>query len=234
MSPDIKFLEFGTTTVAIAPIEAAAGETRREAERRTALMLMRKLTRLSRAYIAHYRWGEPCIAQKPLLPWGKVRFRKDIGISISHSRRLAAVAIDYTRPIGIDIEEPRAQLFNVASRFLSVDERSLLGFQSVECDTRPGSFTIFYDPDAHSRTDLLYQLTRAWTIKEAMVKLCGGHDVDLRADLRALPSPTLRGIQCTLIADLTLLGHHLALLTTESQPEEKDHGQSNRQPDQQE
>lgn len=222
MSPDIRFLEFGTTTVAIAPIEAAAGETRRQAERRTALMLMRRLTGLPRAIIAHYPWGAPCIVAKPVLPWGKSIFRKNINISVSHSRRLAAVAVDSARPIGIDIEEPRVQLFNVATRFLSADERKLLGFHAVECDTRPDCFTIFSDSTEHSRVDLLGRLTRVWTIKEAMVKLCGGHEVDLRADLRALPTPTLRGVPCTLIADLPLFDHHLALLTTESCPEEKE------------
>lgn len=207
-------LEFDTTSVAIAPIEPADGETRRRAEQRTVLGLMRHLTGLPDAVIAHYHWGEPCIALKPAGPGEKCILKPPaINISISHSRRLAAVAIDPARPIGIDIEEPRSQLFNVATRFLSAEERRLLNLRAIECDTRPGSFTIFSDLSNDDYTALLERLTRAWTFKEAMVKLCGGRTVNMRDDLRAIPAPAIWGEPCTVIADTDIDGHHLAILT---------------------
>lgn len=49
---------------------------------------------------------------------------KPMGISISHSRSELAIAIspDSLAPIGIDIENLRAQLLRVTSRFLNPDE----------------------------------------------------------------------------------------------------------------
>lgn len=181
----MKCLTFDSTTIAIAPIEASEGESRRDAERRTALELVRQLTGLPDASIGHTSWGAPF-----------VEGHTDINLSISHSRRLAAVAIDPTRPIGLDIEEPREQLQRVAPRFLAADELALIGdITAASADT----------------------LARAWTIKEALVKISGPEIPDLRRDLRALPHPAIRGRRCTLAASLTLgppfADHCLSLLT---------------------
>lgn len=183
----MKCLTFDSTTVAIAPIEPAEGERRRDAERRTTLELVRQLTGQADATIGHTSWGAPFIEGHP-----------DINLSISHSRRLAAVAVDPTRSIGLDIEEPREQLQCVAPRFLAADELAIL--ESIT------------DREAHSLA-----LVRAWTIKEAMVKISGENVPDLRRDLRAFPQPAIRGRRCTLVASITLeppfADHHLSLLT---------------------
>lgn len=183
----MKCLTFDSTIVAIAPIEPLEGEARRDAERRTALELVRRLTGQADATIGHTAWGAPFIEQYP-----------DISLSVSHSRRLAAVAIDPTRPIGLDIEEPREQLHRVASRFLAADELAIL--ESIT-----------------DREALTFELVQAWTIKEALVKISGENVPDLRRDLRALPHPAIRGRRCVIVASLTLeppfADHHLSLLT---------------------
>lgn len=183
----MKCLAFDTTTVAIAPIERIEGESRRAAERRTALELVRQLTGLPDASIGHTSWGAPFVEGHPA-----------INLSISHSRRLAALAVDPARPIGLDIEEPREQLQRVAPRFLAPDELAIL--ESIA------------DPDARG-----LELVRAWTIKEALVKISGENVPDLRRDLRALPHPAIRSRRYTLVASFTLgppfADHHLSLLT---------------------
>lgn len=69
-----------------------------------------------------------------------------LNVSISHSRRFAAVAVDPWQRIGVDIEEPRLeQLHRVISKFLSPDEVPVW-------DNR---------------------LLAAWTCKEAVFKAAG-------------------------------------------------------------
>ena len=76
-------------------------------------------------------------------------------ISISHSRRYAALAVSDDDVIGIDIEEPRPdQLEKVASRFLSQEEY-----------------------DYYSR--LPHGILKAWTLKEASYKTLQSGPVDL-------------------------------------------------------
>lgn len=72
---------------------------------------------------------------------------KGYNISISHSRKLAVVAIDPLHRIGVDAEEWRPTLSRVKSKFLSAEELEL-----------------FVTND---------QLLRAWTIKEGVYKIVG-------------------------------------------------------------
>lgn len=83
----------------------------------------------------------------------------DVHISVSHSRRLAALAISERGAVGVDIEEPRPeQLRRVASRVFRPDEAAYI-------DSLPG------------------KLLQAWTLKEATFKAAGMADV---ADLREI------------------------------------------------
>lgn len=68
-------------------------------------------------------------------------------ISISHSTDSLVLAVDKTRPVGVDIEHARPNLSKVATRFLTEPERDL-------CPT-------FHD------------LLAAWTAKEALFKIAG-------------------------------------------------------------
>lgn len=84
-------------------------------------------------------------------------------ISISHSRKLAALAVAQDGyKIGIDVEEPREQLLQVARRFLSEAENTLFGND-------------------------LGLLLRAWTLKEALYKAHGRAGIDLRHDIYLPP-----------------------------------------------
>lgn len=72
--------------------------------------------------------------------------RNDVAVSVSHSRRLAGVAVCHDgTPVGLDIEQPRPQLLRIASRFMSRHERLAYG----------------------SRLPLL---TLVWSAKEAVYK----------------------------------------------------------------
>lgn len=80
----------------------------------------------------------------------------DLKISISHSRRFAAIAFGESAGFGIDIEEPRpAQLKKVAPRFLTPNELNY--YSSL--------------PDG---------LLKAWTLKEAAFKTLRNGPADLR------------------------------------------------------
>jgi phosphopantetheinyl transferase len=84
---------------------------------------------------------------------------KKIFISISHSKNFVAFAHD-TSPIGIDIEELNPRILKVWSRYLHPDE-----------------FAIF-------DTTSIFDLTVAWTIKEALFKLNTKTGIDFKNDLR--------------------------------------------------
>lgn len=107
----------------------------------------------------------------------------DMAISISHSRRFAAIALHQWMRPGVDIEEPRlAQLGRVASRFLSERERRLWA------------------------DDLL----AAWTIKEAVFKAAGDASVALglinisTPDVARLPDGRCFDLETRREADYTL------------------------------
>ena len=84
---------------------------------------------------------------------------KKIFISISHSKNFVAFAHD-TSPIGIDIEELNPRILKVWSRYL-----------------HPEEFAIF-------DTTSIFDLTVAWTIKEALFKLNTKTGIDFKNDLR--------------------------------------------------
>jgi phosphopantetheinyl transferase len=84
---------------------------------------------------------------------------KKIFISISHSKNFVAFAND-TSPIGIDIEELNPRILKVWSRYL-----------------HPEEFAIF-------DTTSIFDLTVAWTIKEALFKLNTKTGIDFKNDLR--------------------------------------------------
>ena len=80
-------------------------------------------------------------------------------ISISHSKNFVAFAND-TSPIGVDIEELSPRILKVWSRYL-----------------HPEEFAIF-------DTTSIFDLTVAWTIKEALFKLNTKTGIDFKNDLR--------------------------------------------------
>ena len=81
---------------------------------------------------------------------------KDIEISVSHSRRCAALAVSSRGRVGVDIEDNRAeQLRRVAARVLSEAEMDVYG---------PGATGA----------------VRAWTLKEAAYKAVAGAPADFR------------------------------------------------------
>lgn len=135
----------GTTTIIVAPIKPRQGENQRAAERRCAAQVVADALG-AEVVIDHRPDGAPFITG-----------REDLHISISHSRHLVAVAIDASRRIGIDIEEPRPrQLERVAERFLTPAEHAVYGT----------------DDEA---------LLLAWTKKEAAYKIAPYADLRLIA-----------------------------------------------------
>ena len=132
-----------STTIIIARIEPKPGENQRTAERRCA------------AEIVSAAIGEPAVIEHTPDGAPYIGGHDNLHISISHSRHLVAVAIDPSRRIGIDIEEPRpTQLARVTQRFLSPEELAVYGD----------------DPDA---------LLLAWTKKEAAYKITPYADLRL-------------------------------------------------------
>lgn len=102
-------------------------------------------------------------------------------ISISHCRRMVAVAVSETCPIGIDIEEPRLNLLRVGSRV----------FSSEELDSLP-----------LSQSERLSGLVRLWTLKEALFKL---YPTTAARDFRSNIS-TIQPEVCGQPADIVLSG----------------------------
>lgn len=142
---------FGDITLYIAKIDRGDGEEpRREAERRvTASLISYALG--DGVTLTHLPSGAPCLEGC------------DMSISISHSTHYAAIALAQARQIGIDIEEPRAQLRKVAPRVLSELE--------LEAYSTSGSL-----------------LLQAWTLKEALYKAALTPGLDFRRDIN-LPLP---------------------------------------------
>jgi len=82
-------------------------------------------------------------------------------ISFAHSGCYAAAIISDTTQTGIDLEQVRGKIARVADRFLTEQELSLV-----------------------SDNQRLEQLTLFWCVKEALYKLRGKPDVDIKYDLR--------------------------------------------------
>lgn len=144
----ITTLTIASAQVGVCPIEPSDSRlSRRLRERRAVERILQAM--LGHARLDHLPDGAP-IADG-------ARF-----ISISHSRRLAAVAISQSAPLGIDAEEDRrATLLRVAPKFLSDRERQWVG----EAD-----------------------LVRAWTIKEAVYKAAGQPSLTATEGIRLLPA----------------------------------------------
>ncbi len=136
----------GTTYIGIMPIPDDPSVPRRQRERETVAQLLERMLG-HETEVTHDPHGAPHIAH--------------YNISISHSRRLAAVALDACRPIGIDAEEARPQLIKIKERFLSPQEQS-----------------VFTEP---------HQLLTAWTIKEAVYKIAGAAAVEFRTAITICP-----------------------------------------------
>lgn len=117
------------------------GDTRRQAE---CAAVARLLDYAGLAGpVAHHDSGAPFLPSEPHLH-----------ISVSHSRRIAALAVS-TEPVGIDVEEWRATLPRVLPRVLNPAELTAWSARPVE----------------------------AWTAKEALYKVAGITGADFADDL---------------------------------------------------
>lgn len=106
-------LQFGSTLVTLAPVDTAAADGFRAAERRTVSSIL--------GFPPDHRPdGEPFSAERP-----------GLHISVSHCHGLAAVAVDPARKTGIDIETLRESLPHVAPRFLSRYELEYYGSSPI-------------------------------------------------------------------------------------------------------
>lgn len=83
-------------------------------------------------------------------------------VSLSHAHPFAAAAVHPSRPVGIDVEKPRAQLLRIKHKFLSQQEQELVG-------------------------EDLEQLCLWWAAKEALYKLNGQPGLIFAEDMRIAP-----------------------------------------------
>lgn len=135
-----RIIEIGTTRIGIFEIAGCCGVGRREAERIATRRILCDM-------LGHDAQPGHTPAGAPTLP--------GFHISISHSRRLAAVALDPVRPVGIDVEEYRPTLDSVRSRFTTDEELALISSPLPNFPT-----------SQHPNSPLLL----AWTSKEAIYK----------------------------------------------------------------
>lgn len=145
----IETIACGSTLIALTRLQPSGMRSAADEHRSQATSLLRKLLGDDTAVMDHDEHGAPLVAGRP-----------EVHISVSHSRTIVAVAVDFKRGVGIDIEENRArQLARVAPRVLSEAE---LAYYSA----RPGG------------------LLEAWTMKEALFKLApAGTADDFRRDI---------------------------------------------------
>ena len=168
---------FGDITLLVTNIDRRDGETRRDAERRATDALIRHALG-DCVTLNHLSSGAPCLEGS------------DMSISISHSCHYAAIALSPNNHIGIDIEEPRAQLRKVAERVLSESEL-----------------------EAYSTSDAM--LLRAWTLKEALYKAALTPGLDFRRDIHLPlpPSSTLATVLNRHYNIITILSTHTFILS---------------------
>ena len=159
-------IEIGTTRIGIREIATCGRCGRREAEHLCTRQILRDMLGHD-AEPGHTPEGAPVLS--------------GFHISISHSRRLAAIALDPVRPIGIDVEEYRPTLENVRSRFITDEEYALISSQLPDFPTSP--------------------LLTAWTSKEAVYKTLPEVGPDFIRDITLLSPNTARtaGRRFTLI-----------------------------------
>ena len=141
-----------TLRVIITPINRTVSDRRSERER---LIVNRIISTYinSEARLAHAPSGRPLLENAD-----------GLHISISHSADYVAVVFGPIEGIGIDVEQPRAQLARVAPRVLSAAEMAVYG-----------------------RSERL--LLKAWTLKEALYKAALTEGVDFRCDITLPLSP---------------------------------------------
>ena len=143
---ETKIIELESTRIALGIIDNEC-ESHRENERYATKKLAELLIGHNMTKICHNADGSPYIEGH------------ELKVSVSHSRNIAAVAIDHRHDIGIDIEQSRpVQLQRVATRVLSENE---LGFYGKSSES----------------------LLQAWTLKEALCKASNRLDADFRRDI---------------------------------------------------
>lgn len=168
-----------TVCVALAPVCINNGESAVKAAHRAVYEALHSIPGCQDAIIEHNTAGAPFIPGKKLY------------ISVSHSRSTAAVAVDATAPVGIDIEEPRyKQLERIASRVLSDAE-----------------LAVYNNPQ---------RLLEAWTMKESLYKAVGGAAPDFIRDielpLTAGQLPAVAGHECEVIMCRRIAGQQLTVV----------------------
>ncbi len=92
-------------------------------------------------------YGKPFVDASPNAP--------KLSFSLSHSGRLALVAVSRERELGVDLERvrPMPELANVAARYFSTSERQAIERAAPE--------------------DRLHAFLAIWVLKEAYLKACG-------------------------------------------------------------
>lgn len=98
-------------------------------------------------------------------------------VSLSHAYPFAAAAAHPTRPVGIDLEQPRAQLLRIKNKFLSQEEQAWVGND-------------------------LRQLCLCWTAKEALYKLHGQPGLIFAKDMHVISANAADPLQALLKGDL--------------------------------
>lgn len=150
----IQTFEIENVHIAVCPIEDSGRMQRRQSER---LAVERLVTHLCgpEASLSHNSDGAPVI--------------EGLHVSVSHSRRLAAVAVSTKHPIGIDIEENREEMLRrVAPKYISEGECAYI-------------------------TDLL----KAWTTKEAVYKAAGVRNLPILHGITIQPGMNEAIAACT-------------------------------------
>ncbi len=155
-----RIIEIGTTRIGILEIAGCCGCGRREAERIATRRILCDM-------LGHDAQPGHTPAGAPTLP--------GFHISISHSRLLAAVALDPVRPVGIDVEEYRPTLENVRSRFTTDEELALISSPPPQHPNSPTS-----------------PLLLAWTSKEAIYKTLPEVGPDFIRDITLLSPASAR------------------------------------------
>ena len=89
---------------------------------------------------------------------GKPHLSNNKFISISHSFDYCGVIISDTK-VGIDIEKFRSKILNISKKFISESDRNLIKLNSVE------------------------NVTKVWTIKEAVFKAFGYSGIDFKENI---------------------------------------------------
>jgi phosphopantetheinyl transferase len=144
----IKTIEYDRSgRVYLTSITDADGATHREAERGAVMRILRRVFGEG-VVLDHDDHGAPVVRAEGF----------DGYVSITHCRTYAAVAVDLSAAVGLDLEEPRKQLANVAPRVLSPSELAIYGARQSG-------------------------LLQAWTLKEALYKAALTPGLDFRRDI---------------------------------------------------